>query len=178
MGYLHIPGMMFPQQTQFEREAYEYIAGKQAMIIDVRFNGGGNISDTLIDWLERKPHGYFRPRDDAPDPSPARAWDKPIMVLMNEHSYSNAEMFPSAMRSKGLAKLVGWPTPGYVIWTHEFVLVDGTRARMPGTGVFRLDGTPQENLGEQPDVKVPLSPEDWLGGRDPQLEKALELLSK
>lgn len=176
IGYLHIPAMSGGDQARFEREAYEYILGKEAMIIDVRFNRGGNISDTLIDWLERKPHGYYRPRDGAPEPSPYRAWDKPIIVLMNEHSYSNAEMFPYAMRERGLAKLVGMPTPGYVIWTSSLGLVDGTSARMPQSGVFRLDGTPQENIGEQPDVRVPLSPEDWLADRDPQIDKAIELL--
>ncbi|MBU6399656.1 MAG: PD40 domain-containing protein [Verrucomicrobia bacterium] len=176
IGYLHLSAMGYNNQTQFEREAYEYILGKEAMIIDVRFNGGGNISDTLIEWLDRKQHGFYRPRDSAPEPSPARAWNKPIVVLMNEHSFSNAEMFPYAMREQHLAKLVGMPTPGYVIWTEPLRLVDGTMARLPESGVYRLDGTPQENIGEKPDVQVDLSPEDWLAGRDPQLDKAIELL--
>lgn len=176
VGYLHLSAMGGNDQAQFEREAYQYILGKEAMIIDVRFNRGGNIADTLIDWLERKPHGYFRPRDGQPEPAPARAWNKPMVVLMNEHSYSNGEMFPDAMRTRGLAKLVGMPTPGYVIWTSSMRLVDGTGARMPQSGVFRLDGSPQENQGEQPDYLVPLPPGDWLNDRDPQLDKAIELL--
>ncbi|MEW6304929.1 MAG: S41 family peptidase [Verrucomicrobiota bacterium] len=176
VGYLHLSAMGSNNQVKFEREAYEYIQGKDAMIIDVRFNRGGNISDTLIDWLERKPHGWFRPRDGAPEPSPSRAWDKPIIVLMNEHSYSNGEMFPDAMRARGLAKIVGMPTPGYVIWTSSMRLVEGTGARMPQSGVFRLDGTPMENLGEKPDVLVPLTTEDWLANRDPQIDKAIEML--
>ena len=147
------------------------------MVIDVRFNNGGNIADTLIEWLDRKPHGYIRPRDTWPEPSPFHAWDKKIVVVMNEHSYSNAEIFPSALRARGLAKLVGMPTPGYVIWTDGLKLVDGTSARMPQSGAFRLDGTNQENNGEQPDVQVRMSPEDWLADRDPQLEKAIELLN-
>ena len=107
-----------------------------------------------------------------------RAWVKPIIVLMNEHSYSNAEIFPYAMRARKLAKLVGMPTPGYVIWTDTLQLVDGTGARMPQSGFYRLDGTTQENSGEQPDVRVPLSPEDWLKGRDPQVDRAIELLQR
>jgi tricorn protease len=176
IGYLHIARMAAGNQTVFEREAYEYVLGKEALIIDVRFNSGGNISDTLIDWLSRAPHGYFRPRDVPAMPAPHRAWDKPMIVIMNEHSYSNAEMFPAAMRQRGLAQLVGMPTPGYVIWTYALRLVDGTGARMPASGVFRLDGSPQENLGEKPDVQVWMTPEDWLAERDPQLEKAIELL--
>jgi C-terminal processing protease CtpA/Prc len=101
-----------------------------------------------------------------------------VVVLMNEHSYSNGEMFPCAMRQRGLARLVGTPTPGYVIWTWSFNLVDGTRARLPMGGVYRMDGSNQENQGEQPDVLVPLTAEDWLAERDPQLDKAIELLSQ
>ncbi len=178
IGYLHMSAMVRSNQAQFEREAYEYIVGKDAMIIDVRFNTGGNIADTLIDWLERKPHGYLRPRDGEVEPAPYHAWTKKIVVLMNEHSYSNAEIFPYAMRARHLAKLVGMPTPGYVIWTDGLMLVDGTRARMPQTGFYRLDGTPQENNGETPDVEVPLSPDDWLAGRDPQVDKAIQILSQ
>jgi Tol biopolymer transport system component/C-terminal processing protease CtpA/Prc len=176
VGYLYLAAMGQNNQVQFEREAYEYMGGKSAMVIDVRFNRGGNISDTLIDWLERKQHGWYRGRDEKAQASPARAWDKPVIVLMNEHSYSNGEMFPDAMRQHGLAKLVGMPTPGYVIWTGDFRLVDGTGARMPGGGVYRLDGSPMENHGEVPDVTVPFSPEDWLANRDPQIDKAIEML--
>jgi len=176
IGYLHISAMSQSNQTQFEREAYEYIVGKAAMIIDVRFNGGGNIADTLIDWLSRKPRGYIRPRDSAKEFAPYHAWDKPIVVVMNEHSYSNAEIFPYEMRVRGLAKLVGMRTPGYVIWTDGLTLVDGTSARMPQSGFYRLDGTTQENNGEKPDVQVPLTPDDWLKGRDPQLDKAIDVL--
>ncbi|HEY2951959.1 MAG TPA: S41 family peptidase, partial [Verrucomicrobiae bacterium] len=116
------------------------------------------------------------PRDAKPEAAPAHAWEKRCVVLMNEHSYSNGEIFPYAMRARGLARLVGMPTPGYVIWTDSLPLVDGTTARMPQSGFYRLDGTPQENNGEKPDVQVPLSPEDWLAGRDPQLDKAIEML--
>lgn len=176
ISYVHIAGMGGGNQATLDRELYEYSLGKQAMIIDVRFNGGGNISDTLINWLERRRHGWYRGRDDEPEPAPGRAWERPTIVLMNEHSMSNAEMFPYAMRARGLARLVGMPTPGYVIWTGGLPLVDGTSGRMPGSGVFRLDGSPMENLGERPDVMVPMSAEDWLAERDPQLDKAIEML--
>ncbi len=177
IGYLHIASMNQNNQTQFEHELYEYMVGKEGMIIDVRFNNGGNISDTLIDWLERKQHGWNRTRDSGREPAPYTAMNMKFVVLMNEHSYSNGEMFPYAMRARGLAKLVGMPTPGYVIWTFPLKLVDGTNARMPMTGVYRLDGTTMENLGEQPDVLVRLSPEDWLADRDPQLDKAISILT-
>jgi tricorn protease len=178
LAYVHIAGMGGENQTTFDREFYEYSEGKKGVIIDVRFNGGGNIADTLISWMAIKPYGVYLPRDGYPGPAPGRGWDKPIIVLMNEHSYSNAEMFPYFMRATGLAKIVGMPTPGYVIWTSGLPLVDGTNARMPGSGVFRKDGSPMENLGEKPDVMIPLSNEDWLSNTDPQLEKAIEMLIK
>ena len=176
VGYLHLSAMGSSDQKKFEREAYEYIQGKEAMIFDVRFNKGGNISDTLIDWLERKPHGIYKSRDREPENAPSRAWNKPIIVLMNEHSYSNGEMFPYAMRQRGLASIVGMPTPGYVIWTSSFTLTDGTKARIPGRGVFRLDETNMENNGEKPDIQIWVTPEEWLSGKDPQLDKAIEML--
>lgn len=176
IGYVHIPGMGETDQRQFEREVYEYIQDKDAIIFDVRFNGGGRISDNLIDMLERKQHGIYVARDGQPEPAPGRAWHKPIVVIMNEHSYSNAEMFPYAIRQRGLGKLVGMPTPGYVIWTSSFTLTNGTRCRIPGRGVWRMDGTNMENQGEKPDVQVWMTPDEWLSGKDPQLEKAIELL--
>lgn len=179
IGYIHIRGMGGGDRTRFEEEFYEYKQGKEGMIIDVRFNGGGNISDTLIDWLERRPHGYYRVRDGWVELAPTPyVWDKPTVVLHNEHSYSNAEMFPYAMKERRLATLIGMPTPGYVIWTWESRLVDGTGIRMPMSGVFRMDGTPMENLGQKPDILVPWSNEDFMAGKDPQLDRALEELLK
>jgi tricorn protease len=178
LSYVHIAGMGGGNQVTFERELYEYSIGRKGIVIDVRHNGGGNISDTLVSWLATRQHGFYVPRDGLPEPSPGRVWNKPIIVLMAESSFSNAEMFPYAMKARGLARLVGEPTPGYVIWTGGLPLVDRTGARMPGSGVYRLDGTPMEDIGEQPDVKVPLTAEDWLAGRDPQLDKAIELLMK
>ncbi|MGY8650303.1 MAG: S41 family peptidase [Verrucomicrobiia bacterium] len=177
IGYLHIAAMSSSDQTRFEREAYEYILGKDAMILDVRNNRGGNISDTLIDWLERKPHGIYQSRDQSPEVAPDRVWNKRVIVLMNEHSYSNGEMFPYAMRQRGLAeKLVGIATPGYVIWTSGFSLPGGYKARIPGKAVYRMDGSNMENNGEKPDVRVWMTPDEWNVGKDPQLDKALQLL--
>ncbi len=180
VGYVHISGMGGSNQQQFVREFYEWAEGKDAMIIDVRENGGGNIGDTLISWLGFKPYATNSPRGGYVVPAPIlegrQPWNKPIVVLMGDSSFSNAEMFPYGMRSTGLAKLVGEPTPGYVIWTLGLGLVDGTSARMPFQGVWRTDGTPLENIGEKPDYLVPWSTPEYFAGKDPQLEKAISLL--
>jgi tricorn protease len=178
VGYVHIAAMGGGDLDRFGREFYEYAQGKKAMILDVRFNGGGNIADTLVDWLERKPYAYYVPRDGLPAVGPPNALDMPMVVLMNERSMSNGEMFPYAMRARKLATLIGWETPGYVIWTWGLGLVDGTGARMPQQGAYRIDGSNMENNGEKPDIAVWLSPEDWLAERDPQLDKALEVLGR
>ncbi|MCX6368122.1 MAG: S41 family peptidase [Armatimonadetes bacterium] len=182
VGYVHISGMGGSNQQQFVREFYEWAEGKDAMIIDVRENGGGNIGDTLISWLGFKPYATNSPRGGYVVPAPIlegrQPWNKPIVVLMGDSSFSNAEMFPYGMRATGLAKLVGEPTPGYVIWTFGLGLVDGTGARMPFQGVWRTNGTSLENTGEKPDYLVPWSTPEYFAGKDPQLEKAISLLKK
>lgn len=177
LTYLHISGMGQNNFQQFNREAWEFLLGKEGVIVDVRNNGGGNISDRLIDQIERIPHTYFVPRDGEPY-STTIAWNVPTVVLCAESSYSNAEMFPYAMKNRGLATIIGKRTPGYVIGTFGFPLVDGTSARMPTEGVYRLDGSNLEDNGEKPDIEVEYPPEEFFAGRDPQLEKAIEVLVK
>lgn len=176
LTYLHIAGMGGGNMTTFNLEAWQYVQGKQGVVIDVRNNGGGNIADQLLDILERKPQMRYVPRDDEEVFGPGTAWNRPTVVMHAETSFSNAEMFPAAMKDRGLAKLVGMPTPGYVIYTNGSRLVDGTGIRIPGTGVYRLDGTPTENMGQVPDYRVDITPEDYFAGRDPQLDKAIEVL--
>lgn len=176
IGYLHIAGMGGGNFAQFNREAWQFIQGKSAVIIDVRENGGGNIADQLLDILERRPQGRYVPRDGSEQRAPGTTWDLPTVVMHAESSLSNAEMFPSMMKARGLATLVGKPTPGYVIYTYGGRLVDGTSIRLPSTGVYRLDGSPMENLGQKPDIEVDWSPEQFFAGKDPQLEKAVEVL--
>jgi len=178
VGYVYIAGMNEGERQRFNQQVWEYGEGKKALIIDVRGNGGGNTSDQLIDVLERKANSYYQLRDDEPQLGPGQALDIPMVVMAAENSFSNAEMFPYAMRERKLAKLVGMTTPGYVIYTGGFRLVDGTNCRMPGTGVYRLDGSPLENMGQEMDYPVNYTPEEFFAGKDPQLDKAIEVLLK
>lgn len=178
IAYLHIAGMGGGELQRFNSQLWADARGKKAIIIDVRNNGGGNTSDQIIDILERAQNAIYVPRDGEPLMGPGQTWAKPIVVMCAESSFSNAEMFPAAMKARGLAKLVGMPTPGYVIYTGGFRLVDGTGARMPGTGVYRLDGTSLENKGEVPDFVVDITPEQFFAGQDPQLDKAIEVLMR
>ncbi len=178
LAYLHISGMGGGNLRTFNLEAWEFITGRQGVIIDVRNNGGGNISDALIDMIERRPTHLTQLRDAKAEVSPDNTWRLPTVVLAAETSLSNAEMFPYAIKATGLGTYVGMRTPGYVISTYGTSLVDGTSTRMPTWGVYRLDGTPMENNGIEPDVVVPWSAEEYLRGDDPQLDKAVELLMK
>lgn len=174
--YVHIAGMGGGNLDTFNTEMWAYVQGKDAVIIDVRENGGGNIADILIDILDRKLHMRYIPRDLDEIPGPGMLWDKPTVVMAGENSFSNAEMFPAAMKSLGLATLVGMPTPGYVIYTYGGQLVDGTSIRLPSTGVYRVDGTPTENMGQKPDIQVDTTPEQYFNHQDPQLKRAVEEL--
>lgn len=176
--YVHISGMNGPALERFQQQLWQYSPGKKGVIIDVRGNGGGNTADQIIDILERRQNMNYVPRDEELIKGPGATLDVPIIVMMDQTSFSNAEMFPEAMRARKLARLVGVRTPGYVIYTNGFPLVDGTSARMPGSGVWRVDGTNTENNGVKPDFEVFITPEQFFGGQDPQLEKAIQLLSK
>ncbi len=174
--YVHIAGMGGGNLDTFNTEMWAYVQGKDAVIIDVRENGGGNIADILIDILERRLHMRYLPRDLDEIPGPGMLWDKPTVVMASETSFSNAEMFPAAMKALGLAKIVGMPTPGYVIYTYGGQLVDGTSIRLPNTGVYRTDGTPTENMGQKPDIQVDMTPEEYFSRQDPQLKRSVEEL--
>ena len=178
LAYIHIAAMGASDQIRFEREVYDRIQGKDGLIIDVRGNRGGNISDTLISWMMRRPHGYVKSRDQEIRAVPDRSWDKPIIVLSDQLAYSNGEIFTTTVRVNHLGLVVGMPTPGYVIWTYSMGLVDGTSARMPLSGAWRLDGSPTEDLGEDPDIRVERTAEDYRLGRDPQLDRAIEEILK
>ncbi|HSI73409.1 MAG TPA: S41 family peptidase, partial [Fimbriimonas sp.] len=178
LTYVHIAGMSGTELNRFNQQVWAYAEDKKGLIIDVRNNGGGNTSDQIIDVLERQPNLQYQVRDETVQLGPGQALAMPMVVMMAETSFSNAEMFPAAMKARKLATLVGRPTPGYVIYTNGGRLVDGTSIRMPGTGVYRLDGSPLENMGEEPDVEVDITPEQYFSGKDPQLDKAIELLMK
>jgi tricorn protease len=99
-----------------------------------------------------------------------------MVVLQNERSASDAEMFPDGFRALGLGKLVGMPTYGAVIGTGSFTLLDGETLRTPGSGVTTARGEDMENYGVVPDFVIDNTPPDFIAGHDRQVEKAIEVL--
>jgi tricorn protease len=96
--------------------------------------------------------------------------------MQNERSASNAEMFPAGFRALGLGKVIGVPTMGAVIGTGSYTLLDGSTIRTPGTGVWTSDGTNMEKVAVAPDVHVDNTPTSHAQGRDPQIERAVQVL--
>jgi len=179
IGYLHIQAMNQPSLRKFEKEIREF-RNKEALVIDQRWNGGGNIEQELLAILVQRQYQIWVPRGTEASGRPFAGFFGPKIVLQNWRSASNAEMFPAGFRALGLGKVVGTPTMGAVIGTGSYSLIDGSTVRTPGTGVYLADAkhTNMENYGVQPDMLVDNKPEDVLAGRDRQLEAAVDELMK
>jgi tricorn protease len=195
LGYIHIQAMDMPSFEQTERAFTAAGYGKDGLIIDVRYNGGGSTTDYLMTVLNYKQHAYTIPRGASEDlekdklkfreyyPIGERlvfaAWTKPSIAICNEGSYSNAEIFSHAYKQLGIGKLVGTPTNGSVISTGAKTLIDGSTVRLPGRGWFVKATDKNEELGPAvPDILVENSIDYNARGEDEQLKTAVEELLK
>jgi len=183
LGYIDIKAMNFASLRQFEKEIYARGYGKSGLVIDVRNNPGGFISDYLLSILCHPGHAVTVPRNGEECYQqvylPSAAWFKPIVVLCNEYSASNAEIFSHAIKNMGRGKIVGVPTQHSVISTSTEKILDVGTIRMPHRGWFTLpDGIDMEFKPCIPDYIVRTEPGDIPSGRDPQLEKAVEVLMR
>ncbi len=168
--------MMRSGWREFE-EKFEKFRYKDAIIIDVRYNGGGDIDERIIDYLERRPYHVTKKRGESTIERPEEGFYGEVVVLINEYSFSDAEVFPSAVRERGLGTLIGIPTLGYVIAVRSHVLIDGGMIRKAHTGIWELStGEMLESQGIEPDMLVESPPEMENAGGDVQLEKAIEYL--
>ena len=175
VGYLHIRQMNAESLHKFERDLADNHF-KKALVIDQRFNPGGGIDQELLAILQQHQYQYTRGRDSIYLTRPQRAFFGPVVVMQNERSFSDAEVFPDGFHSLGLGKTVGVNTNGSVIGTGAFRLMDGSTVRTPGTGLWNVSGQNLENYGVPADVYVDNTPADFLAGRDAQLEKAVQVL--
>ena len=195
IGYLHIEAMGMESFERFEREFTAVGSGKDAIVIDVRFNGGGWTTDYLMTILNYKQHAYTIPRGAAKNlekekknfrefyPTgerlPYAAWMKPSIAICNQNSYSNAEIFSHAYKNLGIGTLVGVPTFGAVISTGSKSLIDGSTVRMPSRGWFvKTDDNNMDLVAAVPDIIVENAPDAKATGNDAQLKRAVEELLK
>ncbi|HZU35503.1 MAG TPA: S41 family peptidase, partial [Gemmataceae bacterium] len=180
LGYIHIPNMLDSGLDQFVRALYSDNFDKDGIVLDVRYNGGGWTHDQVLNYLTGHEHTIFRQRNGGEGlvlRSVDRKWSKPLVLLINNRSYSDAEIFPSAFRTLGLGKLVGQATGGHVIGTSAVQLIDGSIFRIPQIGVFTIKGVDMEEHGVVPDVVVDQTPDQQERGEDPQLDTAARVLA-
>ncbi len=176
VGYMHIPDMGTNGIREFIKWYYGQIK-KQGMVVDVRGNGGGNVSAMLIQRLSREvlALGYQRLRDDATT-YPSSVFHGHLVAILNETSASDGDIFPAMFREAGLGPLIGKRSWGGVIGITGYgPLIDGGGVNVPQYGWADKDGQwAIENYGVEPDITVENDPQSLLAGGDPQLERAVE----
>ncbi len=183
IGYLHIEGMNWSSFLEFERELFDVGYGKDGLIIDVRDNGGGSTTDHLLTALTQPEHAITVPRGGGPGYPQSRrvyaTWSKPIVVLCNQNSYSNAEIFSHAIKNLGRGRLVGVQTAGGVISTGSASVMDVGRIRVPFRGWYvKSTGEDMELNGAKPNFVVWPKPAEIPCGKDRQLMKAVSVLQE
>jgi tricorn protease len=177
VGYVHIRGMNDESYRETYSEALGRDSKKKALIVDTRFNGGGNLHDILATFLSGKPYLEFLPRGQSIGWEPNEKWYRKSVVLAGESNYSDAHLFPWVYQHFGIGKLVGMPVPGTgtAVWWE--VLQDPRLILgIPEVGFRDEKGQFMEKTQVEPDVKVRNDAKSTGEGQDPQLERAVEIL--
>jgi C-terminal processing protease CtpA/Prc len=152
---------------------------KDAMILDLRYNTGGNVHDEVLKFLSQRAYLKWKYREgQLTTQSNFAPADKPIILLTNEQSLSDAEMTSQGFKALKLGKIVGAPTYRWIIFTSGAGLVDGSFVRLPSWGCYTLDGKDIEKTGVEPDILVPMNFVDRINKRDPQLDRAIDEILK
>ncbi len=181
VGYIHIPNMGPWGATEFHRTFLWQVIQKRALVVDARYNGGGNISAILLAKLMRPIIGWTFTRYGGARTYPSHAPLGPIVVLTNENAGSDGDIFSQAVKSVSLGPLIGMRTWGGVVGIDMAkTLVDGGQTSQPEYAFwFPGVGWSVENHGVEPDIEVDLTPADALRGADPQLDRAIhEVLTR
>lgn len=176
VGYLHLPDMQSAGFAEFHRY-FTAECDREALIIDLRYNRGGHVSQLLLEKVARKRIGYDLSRWGQPSPYPSESPAGPLVALTNEHAGSDGDIFSHCFKLMKIGPLVGTRTWGGVIgiWPRH-ALVDGTETTQPEFSFWFDDvGWAVENYGTDPDFEVENAPQDARLGRDRQLEKSLEV---
>lgn len=179
VSYIHMRDMGDASLKSFLKDVHTDLVNKDALILDLRYNNGGNVHKEVIDVLRQQSHFNWSYRDFARNPHPnVTPSDKPIVVLINERSLSDAEVTSNGIKQLGIAKLVGTETYRWIIFTSGVRFMDGSTSRMPAWGCYSLSGDDLEKTGVVPDIYVKNTFEDRLLGRDPQLDAAIKEIMK
>ena len=182
LGYVHMFDMSAGALSQLHLDLDADNHARDGVVVDVRNNNGGFVNVYAIDVFARR--GYFNmlsrgfPAASSRTLLGQRALERPTILVTNQHSLSDAEDFTEGYRTLKLGKVVGEPTAGWIIYTGGVTLVDGSVLRMPGTKIFASDGTPMEMHPRPVDVAVKRPVGESYGGKDVQLDTAVNELLK
>lgn len=177
IGYIYVPNTGVEGQNELFRQFYGQI-GKEALLIDERWNGGGQIPNRFIELLNRPRTNYWYRRDGKDWPWPYASHQGPKAMLINGNAGSGGDMFPWLFKHHGIGKLIGTRTWGGLVGISGVPpLIDGGYTAVPNFGFYETDGTwGIEGHGVDPDIEVIADPSKMTDGRDPQLDAGVEHL--
>ena len=176
VAYVYVPNTTTLGHTYFKRYFFPQVH-KDAIIVDERFNGGGSVADYYIDILRRPFICNWNMRYGADLKTPSASIQGPKVMIIDETAGSGGDLLPWMFRKLKLGKLVGKRTWGGLVGILRFpVLMDGGYITAPNLAIWTEDGWVVENVGVPPDIEVEQLPADVIAGRDPQLEKAIEVI--
>lgn len=177
IAYVHMKNMSGGELTKFYHDLVSEEASKEALILDLRYNTGGNVHDAVLNFLQQKQYLNWKYREGKlASQSNFNYGDKPIVLLINEQSLSDAEMTAAGFKALKMGTIVGTETYRWIIFTSSKSLVDGSSYRIPSWGCYTLDGKDLEIHGVSPDVYVGKNFKERLEGKTPQLDKAIEII--
>jgi tricorn protease len=175
VAYVYVPNTTTLGHIYFKRYFFPQ-ADKEAIIVDERFNGGGSVADYYLDWLRKPVSAYWAMRSGADLKTPSASIQGPKVMIINETAGSGGDLLPYMWRKFGMGKLVGTATWGGLVGILGFpVLMDGGQVTAPNLAIWTEEGFIVENVGVPPDIEVEQTPRDVIAGRDPQLERAIQV---
>ncbi|MDM1495626.1 PDZ domain-containing protein [Myroides odoratimimus] len=175
IAYTYMKNMTSPELDRFLLDMVEQEANKEGVILDLRYNTGGNVHDKVLNFLSQRPYLQWKYREGKLTvQSNFTPSGKPIVLLINESSLSDAEMTAAGFKALKLGKIIGQETYRWIIFTSGKSLVDGSSYRLPSWGTYTLDGQNLEKTGVAPDIYVKNTFVDRLNDNDPQLERAVQ----
>lgn len=179
IGYVFVKNTEQYSVDQFFKEMAREYPGKEALILDFRYNDGGLGHDQILRYLSQRSYAQWQYRNgERVNQGTITPADRPMVLLINEQTLSDGEMTAAGFKALGLGKVIGNDTYGWEIFTLRYGLVDGSNIRVPSYGCFTKEGRDIELYGVAPDIKVINSFNDNVQGKDPQLDMAIQEMLK
>lgn len=174
VAYVYVPNTAGAGHDYFKRYFYPQ-ANRKAIIVDERFNGGGQLADYYINLLQNPYQAHWHMRYGNDLKSPSASIQGPKIMLINESAGSGGDMLPWMFRKFKVGTLIGTRTWGGLVGILGFPeFIDGGNVTAPNVGIWTKDGFIVENVGISPDIEVEQTPADVIAGKDPQLDKAIQ----